>query len=171
MMFQLKRLTRNDGEDVFNMLQIIPSNEMGCINKVNGYTYQQYKEWLILSEQRSEGYNLEDWMVPTNVYWLYVDGYPVGMGKLRHRLTDALRFQGGHIGYIISPQYRGKGYGTKLLQYLVEEANKMGIEDVLLTILQGNNSSLAVAKKAGGVMRKMTKERFYITIKTYSMEE
>lgn len=86
MNFELRKLTINDSMDIYGMLQEIPKDENGFINSVNGKSFEEYKEWLIICDAMSKGVGLEDWQVPSNTYWLFVDGYPVGMGKLRHFL-------------------------------------------------------------------------------------
>lgn len=139
MNFELKKLAINDDVDIYEMLQEIPKDENGFINTVNGMTFEEYKKWLIHSDSMSKGIGLEDWQVPSSSYWLFVDGHPVGKGNIRHFLTDKLRAEGGHIGYAIRPSERNKGYGTVLLKMIMEEAKKMNIGRVLLTV---RNSSV-----------------------------
>ena len=120
-MLELRKLSVGDGKDVYQMLQDIPLEENGLQNNVNGLTYEAYQDWLVKKQQESELDGIVDgWKVPATTYWLYADGVPVGFGKLRHFLTDALRKAGGHIGYGIAPQYRGKGYGKEAFLYLVK---------------------------------------------------
>ena len=164
---ELRKLSVDDGMDVYQMLQDIPLDENGLQNKVNGLTYEEYKDWLVKKQQESELDSIVDgWKVPTTTYWLYADGIPVGFGKLRHTLTDALRKAGGHIGYGIAPQYRGRGYGKELLKLLLGKADEMGIDQVLVTIRLDNHTSLAVALANGGVITEQTDERYLVWIST-----
>lgn len=162
--FELKKLSISDGMDIYEMLQEIPKNENGFINTVNGMTFEEYKKWLILSNDMSRGIGLEDWQVPSNTYWLFVEGHPVGRGNLRHFLTDKLRAEGGHVGYAIRQSERNKGYGTVLLKMIIEEARKMNIEKVLLTVRNGNTNSIKVALNNNGKIEKVNEERHYIWI-------
>lgn len=164
MNFELKKLTINDGMDIYEMLQEIPKDENGFINSVNGKTFEEYKKWLISSDNSSKAIGLEDWQVPTNIYWLYADGQPVGFGKLRHFLTDKLRIEGGHAGYAVRQSERNKGYGTTLLKMVVEEAKKMDIDKVLLTVRKSNTASIKVALNNNGIIEKTNEERHYIWI-------
>lgn len=41
---------------------------------------------------------------------------------LRHELNEALEKRGGHCGYYVRPEYRGKGYATEIMAALKEEA-------------------------------------------------
>lgn len=164
---ELRKLSVNDGMDVYQMLQDIPLDENGLQNKVNGMTFEEYKDWLIKKQQESEMDGIVDgWKVPSTTYWLYADGVPVGFGKLRHCLTDALRKAGSHIGYGIAPQYRGKGYGKELLRLLIGEAYHRGIDKVLVTIHLDNKASQAVALANGGVITERTDERVLVWIDT-----
>ena len=166
-MLELRKLSVNDGMDVYQMLQDIPLDENGLQNKVNGLTYEEYKDWLVKKQQESELDGIVDgWKVPSTTYWLYADGIPVGFGKLRHCLTDALRKTGGHIGYGIAPQYRGKGYGKELLRLLIGKAYDRGIDKVLVTIRLDNQASQAVALANGGVVTERTDERMLVWIDT-----
>lgn len=164
-MAELRKLSADDGMDVYSMLQEMPKDENGLMNTANGLSYEEYKEWLKKKCVDSQQEGLVDgWKVPSTTYWLYVDGRPAGFGNIRHFLTDALREAGGNIGYGIAPEYRGKGYGKELLRLLVGEAGKYGLDKVLVTIQKDNAASQAVALASGGVITKQTNERVYIWI-------
>ena len=173
-MFELRKLSPDDGEDVYRMLQEIPRDENGFVNTANGLSRSEYREWLQKQQRSSEQEGIVDgWRVPCTTYWLYEDGVPVGFGKLRHFLTDALRREGGHIGYAVAPRYRGKGCGKELLRAMLEKANALGIEKVLVTVKPENTASQAVALANGGVLTERTDERvfFWIDTKERSHEE
>ena len=166
-MVELRRLSVNDGMDIYVMLQEIPKEENGLINNANGLSFEEYKEWLKRKYAGSVQVGLKDgWKVPSTTYWLYVDEKPVGFGSIRHFLTDALREAGGHIGYGIAPEYRRKGYGKRMLGLLLEEASCLGIDRVLITIQLDNAASKAVALANGGVITGQTDERIFVWIDT-----
>lgn len=166
-MTELRRLSPDDGRDVYDMLQAIPKDENGFINHANGLAYEEYRNWLVKKHRESEQAGIEDgWKVPSTTYWLYADGVPVGFGKVRNFLTDALRKAGGNIGYGIMPEQRGKGYGKALLGLLLREAREAGVEKALLTIRTDNLPSLAVALANGGVITEKTDERVWVWIDT-----
>ena len=165
--FQLKKISTEDGCDIYDMLQTMPKDENGLINNANGLSYEEFKSWLAAKQKESEQTDLVDgWKVPSTTYWLYADDHPVGFGNLRHFLTEALSKAGGHIGYGIAPQYRGKGYGKELLRLLLIEAKKIGLEKVLITLHTDNIASQKVALANGGVITERTDERVYIWIET-----
>ncbi|WP_455716401.1 GNAT family N-acetyltransferase [Anaerosporobacter sp.] len=164
-MIKLIKLKVTDGNDIYEMLQEIPKNENGYINSVNGMTFHEYKEWLIRENNFSQYDEIKDgWKVPSSTYWIYVNGKPVGMGKIRHFLTEQLYREGGHIGYAIRPSERNKGYGKRLLKELINEASKIGIDKVLLTIRNENEYSLKVALDNGGVIEDRDNIRSFVWI-------
>ena len=160
---EIKRLTVSDGDDVYELLQILPADENGFINKMNGRTREEFRQWLTACAASAEKTEIEDgWRVPQAIYWLYKDGRPVGMGKLRYFLTDALRQSGGNIGYAIAQEARGKGCATALLTALLHEAAQRGIKRALITVNNDNPASIRVAQKCGGVIERVSEDHTYI---------
>lgn len=149
---ELRKLTTADGEDVYELLQKMPAEENGFMNGGHGVPKEGFKAWLAREDAAARGENLPEGYVPQTIYWLYVDGTPVGYVKLRERLTEALRISGGHIGYGIAPEYRGHGYCTEMLRLVLGEARKLGIMEALVTTDPGNLASRRVAEKCGGVL-------------------
>ena len=163
--FKLKKISAEDGRDIYDMLQTMPKDENGLINNANGLSYEEFKSWLTAKQKESEQTGpVDGWKVPSTTYWLYADDIPVGLGNLRHFLTEALSKAGGHIGYGIAPQYRGKGYGKELLRLLLIEAKKISLEKVLITIHTDNIASQKVALANGGLITEKTDDRIYIWI-------
>ena len=161
-MLYLRQAALDDGRDIYDMLQRIGANENGFINSAKDMDYAEFPAWLAKKVDMARGIGLEDWMVPAGTYWLMADGVPVGQGNLRHRLTDALREAGGHIGYAVASDQRGKGYGKELLRLLLEEARRIGItEEILVTVYPDNTASRHVAEANGGELRRETEARAY----------
>lgn len=169
MNYELHKLSTNDASDVYEMLQEIPKDENGFVNSINGVSFDEYKLWLNRCVEMSNAVELESWMVPQTTFWLFIEGVPVGFGKIRHYLTDKLKEEGGHVGYAIRPNQRGKGYGKLLLNLLLAEANKMGIENILVTVRNENKPSLKVALANGGVIDKADEVRHHIWLKSKTL--
>lgn len=59
------------------------------------------------------------------------------------------------------PNYRGMGYGTKLLKAVLEKAKEFGLEKVELSVYTSNLPAIALYKKLGfeeeGLMKKYRK--------------
>ena len=69
---ELKKLTPEDGIDIYDFLQEIPKEENGFMNGCNGLSYDEYKQWLIRCDSMANGIGLENDRVPQNIYWLYI---------------------------------------------------------------------------------------------------
>jgi predicted acetyltransferase len=78
------------------------------------------------------------------------------MLRMRHRLNEVLLRSGGHIGYYVRPEARGRGMASEMLRLALDEARSMGIERVLLTAYASNGPSCRVIEKNGGLMQDET---------------
>ena len=165
MCVEIRKLTIHDGWDIYEMLQELPADENGFVNSVHGKTYDEYQAWLQGAARNAEQSGIIDgWKVPGTTFWLFENGKPVGFGKVRHFLTDALREHGGNVGYAIRPSARGRGLGRKFLALLMVESKKLGVDQLLLTIQNQNAPSIRVALANGGCVEKVTADRHYIWI-------
>jgi predicted acetyltransferase len=97
------------------------------------------------------GRNLPPHLVPATELWLIADGAFVGRVSIRHDLNDYLRSFGGHIGYVIRPTARRRGYGKAILKLAIPEARKLGIERALVTCDKTNLASRKIIEANGGV--------------------
>jgi len=150
--FKLKKLSPSDGEEIYNFLQKIPKEENNFQNSFHGLSYEEFKNELIERNNESKSIDLKEDRVPQTMFWFYVDYQLVGFIKIRHYLNDFLEKHGGHIGYAIAPEFRGKGYATKMLELALQEAKKFGIVKILITCDKENFASRRVAENNGGVM-------------------
>lgn len=89
--------------------------------------------------------------VPSTLYWL-VNGERrvLGQTSLRHRLSPGLEHEGGNIGYVIRPSERRKGYGTSILELVLQKAKTRGFDRVLITCDTDNTGSAKIIEKNGG---------------------
>ena len=72
---------------------------------------------------------------------------------IRHELNDALRVEGGHIGYDTVPSFRGRGVATAMLREALPVARALGLTEVLLTCDDTNSASIRVIERNGGCLR------------------
>lgn len=104
-------------------------------------------------EDEAAGIGLPPGIAPQQTYLLVEDGATV-IGEIRFRpsLEPPYERQNGHISYNIRPSRRGKGYATQQLALLLNEARKLHLPGVSLTIDGDNPASVRVIEKNGGVL-------------------
>jgi predicted acetyltransferase len=85
--------------------------------------------------------------------WAVADEQFVGRISIHHELNDALRIEGGHIGYDTVPSYRGRGVATEMLRQALPVAHALGLKEVLLTCDDTNAASIRVIERNGGSLR------------------
>lgn len=122
MRYQLIPATTDLLQQAFQMYTEFLPNENGFINNAHEMTLSDFELFIKKLEAYALGQQLPEGYVPMSTFWLSVDDTLVGISKLRHHLTESLRIEGGHIGYGIRPSERKKGYGTKLLELTLLEA-------------------------------------------------
>ncbi len=98
------------------------------------------------------GIGIADNWVPASTYFLISDNSNkiYGATNIRHRLTESLKIEGGHIGYGIRPSERKNGYGKLILGFGLDILRKMNINKVLVTCDKKNIASSKVILKNGG---------------------
>ncbi|HNG95851.1 MAG TPA: GNAT family N-acetyltransferase [Acidobacteriota bacterium] len=91
--------------------------------------------------------------VPKTHLWAVAGEQFVGRISIHHELNDALRLEGGHIGYDTVPSFRGYGIATEMLRQALPVARALGMTEVLLTCDATNAASIRVIERNGGVLR------------------
>ena len=112
------------------------------------------REWIETTKLRSCKDTCPEDRVPSNVYIAVrlSDKKIVGVIDLRHHINHpVLSTWGGHIGYYVRPTERGKGYGKEMLKQNLRNAQKLGLEKVLITCNDDNYASENVILANGGV--------------------
>ena len=151
-------------EDVFlyDFYQKFPADECGFKNDAYGLSPKDFADYLQKKYNSSRGINLKPNRVPSTEFILYIDDKPVGIGRVRHYLTEDLLKHAGHISFAIAPEFRGHHYATILLSLLLEKAKTFELTKVLLTCNENNIGSYKTIEKNGGKLEKIQSgERFY----------
>lgn len=93
--------------------------------------------------------------VPSTEFWIIDETGYSGRISLRHELNESLSRFGGHIGYDVAPEKRGRGYATQALAQCLVHACALGLERVLLTCADDNVASQNVIERNGGVLERI----------------
>lgn len=129
-----------------------------------------YLEWLQYIEDCSNGINIGEEVPQTLFFLKNSNGTILGAISLRHYLNHTNIVDGGHIGYGICPEYRGKGYGNLILRLALKELLAMGIIKILVTCDSDNIVSQKVILHNGGVLENQTYDEDGIAINRYWIE-
>ncbi|ATG52866.1 GNAT family N-acetyltransferase [Brachybacterium vulturis] len=88
----------------------------------------------------------------------------LGFIATRHRLNAFLLAQGGHIGYSVRPSARRQGIASAALELALADAERLGIDPVLVTCDDDNHGSRRTIEKAGGELEDVRdgKRRYWI---------
>jgi predicted acetyltransferase len=115
-----------------------------------GMSFRRYLEMLAEQER---GENLPADYVPSTFLFAFAGTSIVGRVSIRHSLSPYLERFGGHIGYVVVPEYRRQGYATAILRQSLQIARqKLGLTRVLVTCDDDNVGSIKVIVKNGGVL-------------------
>jgi predicted acetyltransferase len=90
--------------------------------------------------------------MPHSQLWLTDGTEFLGTFNIRYRMTESLRFRGGHIGYAIRPDRWGQGLATTGLKLMLQHARAAGIGRALLTCGDTNLASAKVIERNGGIL-------------------
>lgn len=110
-----------------------------------------FQTYISRLRDKSLGIDIPENWVPASTFFLVDDTHKIyGAVAIRHRLTDNLRIEGGHVGYGIRPGARNQGHGTKILALALDKIREMKIRDVLVTCNKDNIGSAKVIQNNGG---------------------
>ena len=115
-----------------------------------GMPFTQYLE--VLAEQEI-GVNLPQNHVPATFLFAFDGLRIVGRVSIRHKLNASLERVGGHIGFVVVPEFRRQGYATAILRMALRIAHEqLGITRVLVTCDDDNVASIRTIEKNGGIL-------------------
>lgn len=161
--FELHQLSTLDGAEGYELLQRIGNKENDFTNPMHGKSFEEYQAWLVQQDDWANERNLPIGYVGQTCFWLVSSSTIVGLGKIRHGLTEQSRIEGGNIGIAIDPARRGKGYATRFISLLLQKAIEMGIGEILITVKKYNYPSKVAFEKNGCKVFKETDGWWYLT--------
>lgn len=100
------------------------------------------------------------------------DDRVLGFLQVRHEFNEYLSTFGGHIGYSVRPSERRRGYAKEMLRLALPYCREIGLDQVLITCMDGNVGSEKTILANGGVYESTVHEpndrvdlkRFWITL-------
>jgi predicted acetyltransferase len=111
---------------------------------------QDFNAYLQLLEDKRCGRNLRPESVPSTFEVGLFDDRIVARLSVRLALNEFLFQQGGHLGYGVLPEFRGRGVGFACLQRGLAITSSLGIEPTLVTCDDDNAISRHIIERAGG---------------------
>lgn len=168
-MIELRQSNKHLGLLEYEMLQGIVNGENGFMNEVYGMSFEEYKKWLIVQDNYHLGRNLPEGWIPNTTYFLYDNGIPVGIARVRHGTNEYLQkvLGAGEIGYGISKNYRGKGYGNVLFKEILKKCKEFGYDKITLFPHKNNEATIKIMLKNGGkIIGTFNEEKIIIEIPT-----
>jgi predicted acetyltransferase len=118
---------------------------------VSGYEEgMDFADFLGQLDRFEQGIGLAPGRVPDTFLFGFLGDRLVGRLSIRHSLNDFLFRIGGHIGYGVLPEFRGRGIATSMLKQSLPVARSLGLSRVLLTCDDTNLASARVIEACGG---------------------
>ncbi len=165
-MLSLKKVNFEDIVEEYRFVSSVPAEEKSFVNEWADVSREEFREKAIavmINYSNSSG--LPEGYVPESMYFLWEEGHIIGWFRIRHHLCESLVNGSGHIGYYISPQYRGKGFGTKGLQLAIRKAQKIIPEDeIYLRADIDNLPSISIMLNNGGYIHHKDDKKVYVRI-------
>jgi predicted acetyltransferase len=115
-----------------------------------GMPFGRYLEVL---EEQQRGVGLQPGYVASIFLFAFVSERIVGRVSIRPSLNARFEQTGGHVGYVVVPEFRRRGYATTMLGMAIHIAKvELGLERVLVTCDDDNIASVKTIEKCGGVL-------------------
>ena len=132
------------------------TNGMGSLRKMlEGYTVEQALEMCLSMQDEEYAKKLGRCQSKTFLLIRENDDRIIGAINVRWNLPESMKQFGGNIGYGIRPTERKKGYNKINLYLGLIEAQKLGLDRVMLDCDVNNLGSVKTMQALGGKLERM----------------
>ena len=130
-------------------------NGSGSLDKIyEGYTFEEALERCLKMQDEEYAQSINRCPGKTFLLIRDDDNKIVGTINVRWNLPEAMLRFGGHIGYGVRPTERRKGYNKINLYMGLQEAQKIGLDKVMIDCSVDNLGSDKSIKALGGVLER-----------------
>ena len=149
-----------------NQIFLFPVTEMLDITKIEEYNQEFIKTYPNSWEPFVTKNNFDEYLRRMNdyregkdndglkeiFYWLFDKDKIVGSGSIRlnPEIDKTTETYVGHIFYQIVPTYRKQGYGTIICHLLLQEMQKLGFKEAIISCYDTNIGSINIIENNGG---------------------
>ena len=131
------------------------TNGMGSLRKIlEGYTFEQALEMCLRMQDEEYAKKLGRCQSKTFLLIRENDDRIIGAINVRWNLPESMKQFGGNIGYGIRPTERRKGYNKINLYLGLIEAQKLGLDRVMLDCDVNNLGSVKTMQALGGKLER-----------------
>ena len=134
-------------------------NGSGSLDRIlSGWTFEQALDRCLSMENKE--YAKKAGRCPGKTFLLIRenDSRLVGTVNIRWDLNEEMLRFGGHIGYGIRPSERRKGYNKINLYLALQEADKIGLDRVMIGCYVSNIASDKTIQALGGILERCEKD-------------
>ena len=149
-----------------NQIFLFPVTEMLDITKIEEYNQEFIKAYPNGWEPFVTKNNFDEYLRRMNnykegkdndglkeiFYWLFDKDKIVGSGSIRlnPEIDKIIETYACHIFYQIVPTYRKQGYGTIICHLLLQEMQKLGFKEAIISCYDTNIGSINIIENNGG---------------------
>ena len=116
------------------------------------FDHTNFDSFLNKLREYEKGEFLQEGHVTNITYWLVDNNEIIGVSNLRPKLNEQIQYCGGHIGLGIRPSKRGQNFGSKLLEFTIQEAWKLGLTELHIHCYKSNLASAKVIQANNGYL-------------------
>lgn len=127
------------------------TNDIYFLRELDKYVTCNYRAWLRYIEKIRRKHHFIQ-------YFCMHNDKIIGMVEIRCSREHWLVARFGHIGYIISPTYRGMGYAKCMLTLALKATKNLTHSTVVITCDDNNIPSYKTIERCGGVLKTKFKE-------------